>query len=445
MLGVALATATTVWVRHLLGGNFQLELYARLWPFIPMFAFVFLLSGLYSGIALDAVTELKRTTTAATLSFLMLATLTFMSRQIGVYSRLIFVAAWLQALVLVPWLRSMARHYLCRCAWWGYPVAVFGSGKPARDFVRCLLSNPQSGLKPVALVDGSSVLTEGNVPVVTKVESGYLRSFGVKHAVVVRPDLSPADLLHFLETEIKFFPHVLVVPALIGLSTITVEIRETCRVLTLHMRRSLLLTGPQITKRCLDILLVLGAAIFALPAIAILAALVRLDSRGPAFFSQTRIGRGQLRFRVWKLRTMSQDADRMLAEALAADPELLQEWQTTRKLRYDPRLTRMGRFLRKTSLDELPQLWNILLGDMSLVGPRPICEEEITRYGHKFPLYTKVVPGLTGLWQVSGRNDTSYDERVELDTYYVRNWSPWLDFYLLARTIRVVLTGAGAY
>jgi lipopolysaccharide/colanic/teichoic acid biosynthesis glycosyltransferase len=142
---------------------------------------------------------------------------------------------------------------------------------------------------------------------------------------------------------------------------------------------------------------------------------------------------------------MVQNADRVLDEYLIRHPELKDAWEQDHKLRNDPRVTRVGRFLRQTSLDELPQLWNILRGEMSLVGPRPIVDEEIWRYGDKFTLYTKVTPGLTGLWQVSGRNNLPYEERVNLDAYYVRNWSVWLDVYILIRTIWVVASGEGAY
>jgi lipopolysaccharide/colanic/teichoic acid biosynthesis glycosyltransferase len=142
---------------------------------------------------------------------------------------------------------------------------------------------------------------------------------------------------------------------------------------------------------------------------------------------------------------MVASADQVLNDYLAANPEMRAEWERDHKLRKDPRITRIGRFLRKTSLDELPQLINVLRGEMSLVGPRPIVDSEIEKYGKSFALYTQVIPGLTGLWQVSGRNETTYQERVELDNYYVRNWSPWLDIYLLARTVKVVVTGYGAY
>ena len=139
------------------------------------------------------------------------------------------------------------------------------------------------------------------------------------------------------------------------------------------------------------------------------------------------------------------DADRVLQSYLASNPVYRAEWEQDHKLRNDPRITRVGRFIRKTSLDELPQLWNVVRGEMSLVGPRPIVEAEISKYSDRFVLYAKVTPGITGMWQVSGRNDTTYGERVELDAFYARNWSPWLDLYILACTIKVVLLGSGAY
>ena len=135
----------------------------------------------------------------------------------------------------------------------------------------------------------------------------------------------------------------------------------------------------------------------------------------------------------------------MLKQVLAADPRLREEWQTSHKLRRDFRITPVGRFLRKTSLDEIPQLWNVLRGEMSIVGPRPIVDDEVPKYAVGFEMYTKVRPGITGLWQVSGRNGTSYEERVRLDAYYVSNWSPWLDVYVLALTTRAVLRCKGAH
>jgi lipopolysaccharide/colanic/teichoic acid biosynthesis glycosyltransferase len=148
---------------------------------------------------------------------------------------------------------------------------------------------------------------------------------------------------------------------------------------------------------------------------------------------------------MWKFRTMHVDGERLLTELFQSDPGLQAEWQENRKLTNDPRVTRIGRFLRVTSLDELPQLWNVLRGEMSLVGPRPILVEEISKYGEVYQLYKRMRPGITGLWQVSGRNDTSYEERLEMVAYYVRSWSIWLDLVILARTPGNLVLRRGAY
>jgi Undecaprenyl-phosphate galactose phosphotransferase WbaP len=215
--------------------------------------------------------------------------------------------------------------------------------------------------------------------------------------------------------------------------------------LAVEVRRDLLLPLPRLAKRSIDLFLVgLILPLVTLP-ILLIGLLVRLESPGPIFYGHHRVGRGQRKFRIWKIRTMKTNADELLRIVLAKDGNLREEWTRDRKLRNDPRITRVGRFLRKTSLDELPQLWNVLRGEMSLVGPRPIVEEEVAAYGQNFSLYCRVTPGLTGLWQVSGRNAVSRRDRVRLDSYYVRNWSPWLDLHILARTASVVLTGAGAY
>ena len=181
------------------------------------------------------------------------------------------------------------------------------------------------------------------------------------------------------------------------------------------------------------------------PLLLAIVVLIKLDSPGPAVYGHRRVGAGGEHFRCWKFRTMYTNAEQLLDECLQGDPRLRAEWEQTFKLRDDPRVTRVGRFLRKTSLDELPQLWNVLIGQMSLVGPRPIVDAEIPKYGAAYDLYRRIRPGISGFWQVSGRSDTSYAERVKLDAYYVHNWSVWLDLIILARTVGSVILGRGAY
>ena len=163
------------------------------------------------------------------------------------------------------------------------------------------------------------------------------------------------------------------------------------------------------------------------------------------FYRQSRIGKEGREFKVIKFRTMVENADGVLVKCLEENPELLAEWNLNHKLKDDPRITRVGKILRKLSIDELPQLWNVIKGEMSLVGPRPIVAAEIERYADRIKYYNQVPPGITGLWQVSGRNDVNYEQRVRLDEYYVRNRSIWLNIYILIRTASVVLRRQGAY
>jgi Undecaprenyl-phosphate galactose phosphotransferase WbaP len=197
-------------------------------------------------------------------------------------------------------------------------------------------------------------------------------------------------------------------------------------------------------KQVVDGLFALVAFVVSLPAFVVISVLVKLTSKGPVFYRHRRLGRNGRSFFIWKFRSMYADADERLAAILASDKTAAEEWAASFKFTRDPRVTPLGRFLRKTSLDELPQLFNVILGEMALIGPRPIVEEEVAYYGQSYKIFSSVKPGVTGLWQVSGRSDTHYTRRVELDMYYVLNWSPWLDLWILLRTVFAVLLMRGA-
>lgn len=198
-------------------------------------------------------------------------------------------------------------------------------------------------------------------------------------------------------------------------------------------------------KRVLDLIICVFAFPFALPLGGLISLLIWLDSPGAPIYRQTRIGKDGRRFTLYKFRTMTHNADRQLKEYLKANPVLADEWKRTQKLQEDPRVTKLGHLLRRTSLDELPQFINVLIGNMSMIGPRPIVESEICRYGKLFREYCDMTPGLTGLWQVSGRSDTTYERRLACDHYYANNWTLWLDLKILAKTIPTALKGFGAY
>lgn len=199
-------------------------------------------------------------------------------------------------------------------------------------------------------------------------------------------------------------------------------------------------------KRAFDILFSLTVLFVFLPLLFVIAVAIRLSSGGSIVYAHERIGRGGRPFHCYKFRTMFRDADKRLQEILAKDASLRAEWEESHKLKDDPRITPIGKFLRKTSLDEFPQFWNVLIGDMSVVGPRPMVRDEIIRrLGSKAKKILSVRPGLTGLWQVSGRSNTSYTYRIELDELYVKNRSFWLDLKLVAKTIPCMIAARGAY
>ena len=197
--------------------------------------------------------------------------------------------------------------------------------------------------------------------------------------------------------------------------------------------------------RTLDVLLSLSALIFLAPLLLLVALLVYIVDPGPVLFGHRRLGKDGRTFRCWKFRSMVVDADVRLRALLESDPTARAEWEADHKLRNDPRITRIGQFLRKSSLDELPQFFNVLMGEMSLVGPRPIVGDEVAKYGRYFADYCRVRPGITGLWQISGRNDVSYRRRVALDVSYVRSKSVALDMGILLLTVPRVVARRGSY
>jgi lipopolysaccharide/colanic/teichoic acid biosynthesis glycosyltransferase len=200
-----------------------------------------------------------------------------------------------------------------------------------------------------------------------------------------------------------------------------------------------------LTKRSIDICASCAAIIALLPFWLLIAMAIKITSRGPIMFGHKRCGRDGRTFRVWKFRTMVFNAEQVLQEYLDRNPEAMQEWKNDFKLRKDPRITVLGRFLRRYSLDEIPQLLNVLTGTMSLVGPRPIVQMEVERYAEAYDMYTRVKPGITGLWQVSGRSDTTYAERIQFDLFYIRNWSIRLDLSIIWKTFYIVFAARGSY
>ncbi len=476
ILSLLLAVFISLTIKSIQSGGLNWPNYLRLWPLLFVFPAVYWVAGLYSSISLSPPEELRRATLSSVFVFMTLAAATVSFRGATAYYTWTTLLCMSLSIILVPLLRGATRYLFAREVWWGSPAVIFGAGPAGRRVVRTLLVQPGIGLRPIAVVDDEAEPGEfiDGIPVVGGHELAALapESHRLAHAVVAMPGKPTSSFMGTMERHGLHFSRILMIPNLAsvsaaedhghshhvmnaslpwvgaapgGLCTLEADTKNVGGMLGLEVCQQAFLSERQWPKRALDLTLTLLAAIFVIPLIAIIAMWIKIDSPGPVFYAHQRVGYEGKPFGAWKFRSMVQNADQVLGQYLERNPQLREEWERDHKLRRDPRVTLIGGILRQTSLDELPQLWNVLRGEMSLVGPRPIVTEEISKYGPQFMLYTKVKSGMTGLWQISGRNDTSYDQRVRLDSFYVRNWSVWLDLYILFKTIKVVLFRKGAY
>lgn len=449
-LAILACSAAVVLVRYALGGQFTLAFYFNLAFLTVLFLAVYALLGLYPGPGLHPVTELRKIFHGTTLSFLIVATATFFMRDAEDYSRAVLLGAWAASLFGVTAGRMILRHFLARQSWWGERVIIIGSRASGTAVYDALVRNAGLGLRPLGVLLATASEADPQ-PHDTRIlgdisfASALGRSRSVKYAIIALPEFPARTAARVTREYASSFQRVVVISDLINLASLEVTTIDMGGLLGVEFRHRLLFRTPQLVKRAIDVASSSAGLVLFAPFFLAAGILIRLSSPGPVFYSQVRIGLNGAPFRAWKFRTMRRDADAVLQRWLDSDTRLREEWSQERKLKRDPRVTPIGRFLRTTSLDELPQIWNVFRGEMSLIGPRPIVSEEIVKYGPEFSLYTSVRPGISGLWQVSGRSNTSYEERVRLDDYYVRNWSVWLDLHILARTVRVVLTREGAY
>ena len=428
----------------------DLAFFLSYWPVILLWPLVFWLEGMYPGSWKTLDQQLRGLLRGVTLASLIVISLTFLTQTGPQFSRPILVAWWLIMLVILPINHFGLRSLLPGLGVRGSPAVILGTSAEARLVLESLEKRAFPVVRPVAAFAGPGEPAQGllgRIPIVGGVEqlAGWAAANGAAVAIVVQPELPQSRLVDLIDRLSTNFRRVLVVPNLRGLSTAETDVRDIEGVLALEVRRNLLVRRSQIAKMLLELSLGMLVGVLSLPLVAFIVLALLLERQGSVIYGHRRIGRRGQPFTAWKFRTMVKDADQVLERAISSDPALRVEWEQAHKLRLDPRLTAVGRVLRRLSLDELPQLWNVLRLEMSLVGPRPIVREEIPRYGQAFELYTQVRPGLTGLWQVSGRSNLIYDERVRLDAYYVRNWSVWLDLVILIRTLVVVVTGRGAY
>ncbi len=344
-----------------------------------------------------------------------------------------FLCGWLLALFMLPLARNTMRQLLRRLGLWQHPMILVGDGDNSRDALLALVNEPAMGYQLQAYVrpdaNGQWLKQHPHAMVMVALEPEQGELLG--------------EVLHQLSSAGRDY---FVIPALRGLPLQGLASFHTFshEVLLLRASNHLNQLPSQLMKRLFDVSGSLVLLALLLPVMLGLALRLLVEGH-PVLFWHERVGRHGKSFQCPKFRTMTPDADARLEKLLRTCETSRTEWEERRKLRNDPRVTQLGRFLRETSLDELPQLWSVFRGDMSLVGPRPVTRGELTHYGDNVSYYKQVLPGITGLWQVSGRSEADYPTRVALDVWYVRNWSLWTDVVILLKTVGVVLKRRGAY
>jgi Undecaprenyl-phosphate galactose phosphotransferase WbaP len=421
------------------------------WWFFPVWLCILAYEGAYTK-RFTLWDEVKLLWKAALFSTLAILSVVFIGKFGESVSRTVVVLIGLLSFALFPPLRLAIKRRLTASGLLKRRVLILGANETGRVALNALMGEPNLGYEVVGFLDDrprKSGATLGGYKVHNHLDQveRYLVACDIHDVVIALPDRDK-DLLNSLVTRLQHkAASVLYFPDYSGIAVIGTEIRHFFhdQAFALEIKNNLAEPLNAYTKKVFDF--IVGLLLFLLLALplAVISLLIRTTSPGPAIYRQQRSGKNGTMFLCYKFRTMYRDADTRLKEILASDRKACEEWESCRKLTDDPRITPLGRFLRGTSLDELPQIINVLRGEMSLVGPRPVTGEEIEQYyKESADLCFSVLPGITGLWQVSGRSNTSYDYRIMLDSWYVRNWNLWLDIVIMLKTVYAVVKKEGA-
>ena len=411
---------------------------------IPAILGVFYAADLYPGVMNSPAEDVKRLSICTFFGFCGIALSIFVEDaedKIAIAAALVIAVPF--ATILLPGMREAVRRFFGLFKFWGLPAVVFCSGNSGDMVVNRFLKNGHLGYRPALIVNDAKKIKDEfmGVPVMAPSQDLFdaIKKKKIKVAVLsgYKSDFDEMK---------KFFRYTIVVSNQLN-STMSgaPHLRDIAGIVAFSSTNYLTKIQSHVAKRAFDIALILCSLPLTLPVCLLTALFVKLTSPGPVLYGHKRVGLNGKEFKCWKFRSMYIDADKQLKKILKENPEMKKQWDRDRKLENDPRVTPFGKFIRKTSLDELPQLINIFVGQMSFIGPRPVMQDELERYGKKADYILSVLPGLSGMWQTSGRSDTAYEDRVTLDAYYIQNWSIWLDIWILIKTVWVVLCGKGAY
>jgi Undecaprenyl-phosphate galactose phosphotransferase WbaP len=424
-----IAIWVSLYLRNLLlGPGVAWQTILPFWKIGSIFLLVVLSSmGLYPGYGLSAVKELERLTKGLVFSFIWLSTVFYLNKPLQDLPRSIFLGTAIICLALSPVSRLLLRSFISRFSWYGQPVAILGNAETTSRVQEALLRVRRLGWRPVFIFSAESY----------KELDHHIRK--IEAVIVTSRDDVTDDVARWLSQR---FRHVIFIQSK-NFGSLWVEPRDLEGELALEFHYHLLVKRNLLVKLMIDRVGGLLLLILFSPVMLLIAILIRLDSKGPVLFKQKRLGRHMKPFWVFKFRTMVEDAEARLEQILSEDANAREEYETYHKLSDDPRITRVGRWLRKLSLDELPQILNVIRGEMSLVGPRAYMVSELPDMGSYASVILQISPGMTGWWQVLGRNDVSFQKRLQMDEYYIANWSLWMDIYILLKTVQVILQANG--
>lgn len=424
--------------------------------FLPIQIILYALNGLYPGLMITHSDEVKKCTSSTCITFLtIILIIIFGNMNQLTFTKLIirdskslqivlaFIVAFIVSIPVLPGIRALSRLFFGKFNFWGVPTIIYCTGESANDVIDRLLNNKHFGYKPCAIINASvkSCGEYKGIPVFLSDDREIfeiIKRFHIKNAILCEYKENLSEIM-------SFYRYTISVSRNQSSFTCTQQLKEIGDIIGFASTHNLTITFYYILKRFIDIFIILFFSPLIIPIFLILMLLVKCTSKGHIFYGHKRIGKNGKEFKCWKFRTMVYNSQEILEKILATDSVRAAEWEAERKFKDDPRITKLGKFLRKTSLDELPQIINIVLGQMSLVGPRPVTKSELDKYGNYKNYVLSVLPGLSGMWQVNGRSETSYEERIYFDTFYIQNWSIWLDLWILIKTVYVVIKGKGAY
>lgn len=447
LLGLSIAMVGSAQIRNMFMGDMPVPPWMGFT--LPLWILSALAIRLLPGWGLGPVEELRRTTMLLLGVFGTTAASLFFAKTSTQASRLTLGVALVFSLLLLPMIRTRIKAMLIRMGLWGLPAVIYGETSATRRVVATLRAEATLGYIPVAVVDDlrtSGPSSGDEVDGLPLVADPRREGIYADVAVFMMQGRSRHQVVEMIEGPLAGYRHIVMIPDIDESPSLWVKPRDMGGVLGLEVTSNLLDLWARTIKRIADIIFGVMTIWIWVPLMGVISGLVWLQDRKNPFFRQERIGQNGRAFKMLKFRTMHVNAEQILQARLDGDPSFREQWEQGFKLREDPRITPMGRFLRKTSLDELPQLINVLRNEMSLVGPRPL-----PRYHHDMlpdrvcRLRERVKPGMTGMWQVSGRSEAGNEGLMKWDAYYVRNWSVWLDIVIMVRTLRVVLTGRGAF